>query len=302
MRDAQQKIARQALTQIKSIPMPGGDREWIDRLNAAPIPEFCALLDGVWEHSPWIIAQAAHMRPFSDVEDLMAAMWRTVCDADDSRKLALLRAHPDLAGRLAKAGNLSSDSGREQASLDLDRLGDEEYERFSAWNAEYRKRFDFPFIICVRNHTKASIAEAFEQRLANNISSEMQIALDEVRSIAAYRVRDRSRGMNGKLTTHVLDLVRGCPAAGMRIDVVDESGGVLKTFTTNQDGRTEPPALSSAEMREGIFELRFFVGAYFGERAFLDVVPVRFRISSAAESYHVPLLCTPWGYSTYRGS
>lgn len=282
--------------------MPGGDREWIDRLNAAPIPEFCALLDGVWEHSPWIVAQAAHMRPFSDVEGLMAAMWRIVCEADDSRKLVLLRAHPDLAGRLARAGNLSSDSGREQASLGLDRLGEEEYEQFSAWNQEYRKRFGFPFIICVRNHTRASIAEAFELRLRNNISSEMQIALDEVRRIAEYRVRDRSRGMNGKLTTHVLDLVRGCPARGMRIDLVDESGSVLKALTTNQDGRTESPALSPAEMREGVFEFRFFVGEYFGETAFLDTVPVRFRISSIAESYHVPLLCTPWSYSTYRGS
>jgi 5-hydroxyisourate hydrolase len=88
----------------------------------------------------------------------------------------------------------------------------------------------------------------------------------------------------------------------MRIDLVEESGQVLKTLTTNSDGRTESPALSPAEMREGVFELRFFVGAYFGETAFLDVVPVRFRISSAAESYHVPLLCTPWSYSTYRGS
>jgi len=229
-------------------------------------------------------------------------MWRIVCEADGSRKLALLRAHPDLAGRLARAGDLSGESGREQASLGLDRLGGEEYERFSAWNLEYRRRFEFPFIICVRDHTKSSIAEAFERRLRNNISSEMQIALDEVRRIAEYRVRDRSRGMNGKLTTHVLDLVRGSPAAGMRIDLVEESGRVLKTLTTNSDGRTESPALAPGEMREGVFELRFFVGTYFGETAFLDVVPVRFRITSAAESYHVPLLCTPWSYSTYRGS
>jgi 2-oxo-4-hydroxy-4-carboxy-5-ureidoimidazoline decarboxylase len=302
MRDAQQKIAPQHLIQIKRTLMPGGEREWMDRLNAAPVSEFCALLDGVWEHSPWIVAQTAHMRPFENVEGLMAAMWTIVCDADDSLKLALLRAHPDLAGRLARAGNLSCDSGREQASLGLDRLGDAEYERFSRWNREYRERFDFPFIICVRNHTKASIAEAFERRLGNNISSEMQIALDEVRSIAAYRVRDRSRGMNGKLTTHVLDLVRGCPAAGMRIDLMDESGSVLKTLTTNQEGRTESPALSPAEMRTGVYEFRFFVGTYFGETAFLDVVPVRFRISGITESYHVPLLCTPWSYSTYRGS
>ena len=109
--------------------------------------------------------------------------------------------------------------------------------------------------------------------------------------------------MSGKLSTHVLDLVRGGPAAGMRIDLADERGAILKSATTNADGRTDGPMLEAAEMRAGIFELRFHVAEYFaGQPGFLDVVPVRFRIVSAAEPHHVPLLCTPWAYSTYRGS
>lgn len=97
--------------------------------------------------------------------------------------------------------------------------------------------------------------------------------------------------------------MRGRPAAGMRIELREHpSGRVLKTLTTNPDGRTDELVLSDAEMREGEFELVFHVGGYFGENAFLDLVPVRFRISDAAAGYHVPLLCTPWSYSTYRGS
>lgn len=109
--------------------------------------------------------------------------------------------------------------------------------------------------------------------------------------------------MSGKLSTHVLDLVRGGPAAGMRIDLADAAGTILKTATTNADGRTDAPMLAPEEMRAEIFELRFHVAAYFAAAAgFLDVVPVRFRIVDAAQSCHVPLLCTPWSYSTYRGS
>ncbi len=106
-----------------------------------------------------------------------------------------------------------------------------------------------------------------------------------------------------KLSTHVLDLVRGCPAARMRIELLDEAGGVLKDVRTNADGRTDAPLLAANEMRAGTYELRFHIGEYFREAAgFLDVVPVRFRIADAGQSYHVPLLCSPWAYSTYRGS
>jgi hydroxyisourate hydrolase len=109
--------------------------------------------------------------------------------------------------------------------------------------------------------------------------------------------------MNSQLTTHVLDTMRGIPAAGMKIELwsLDQSK-LLKTVETNSDGRTEAPLLAGNELATGNFELIFYVGHYFGERRFLDRVPVRFVISDAAGKYHVPLLVSPWAYSTYRGS
>ena len=105
------------------------------------------------------------------------------------------------------------------------------------------------------------------------------------------------------LTTHVLDTRNGRPAAGMKIELWSVAPRkLLQSVTTNADGRTEQPLLSPNESRAGNFELVFFVGDYFGERAFLDQVPVRFSIADGSAKYHVPLLVSPWAYSTYRGS
>lgn len=105
------------------------------------------------------------------------------------------------------------------------------------------------------------------------------------------------------LSTHVLDTARGRPARGMKIELWSRDRSVLlKTVTTNDDGRTDAPLLSGDEMVAGEYELVFYVGDYFGEAKFLDRVPVRFTIADAAATYHVPLLVSPWAYSTYRGS
>ena len=114
--------------------------------------------------------------------------------------------------------------------------------------------------------------------------------------------------MHGKLSTHVLDLTTGRPAAGMRIELWNHDGKhtMLKAVTTNADGRTDEPLLASSELVVGSYELIFFVKDYFvthlEDSPFLDRVPVRFAIADAAANYHVPLLVTPWGYNTYRGS
>jgi 2-oxo-4-hydroxy-4-carboxy-5-ureidoimidazoline decarboxylase len=163
----------------------------LGELNGLGAAGFTDALAGIWEHSPWIAEAVASERPFASVGDLASAMARAVRAADETRKLALLRTHPDLAGKLARAGSLTAESAGEQASLGLDRLGDEEYAFFTEKNRAYRERFGFPFIICVREHTKATIREAFERRLASTREVEMEIALDEVRKIAEYRLRDR---------------------------------------------------------------------------------------------------------------
>jgi 5-hydroxyisourate hydrolase len=101
------------------------------------------------------------------------------------------------------------------------------------------------------------------------------------------------------LTTHVLDTARGRPAAGVRIELTLPDG-TRRSTVTNADGRTDSPLV--AEPAAGEYELVFAVGDYFGERAFLDRVPVRFTIADPDAHYHVPLLVSPWSYSTYRGS
>lgn len=116
--------------------------------------------------------------------------------------------------------------------------------------------------------------------------------------------------MPGKLSTHVLDTANGCPASGMRIELWSLKKGersLLKTFQSNSEGRTDEPLLSKTEFQIGQYEIVFYVGKYFAEKSgspisFLDQVPVRFGIAEADRSYHVPLLVSPWAYSTYRGS
>src|SRR6516162_805545 len=118
--------------------------------------------------------------------------------------------------------------------------------------------------------------------------------------------------MSAKLSTHVLDTTHGCPASGMRIELWSLDGSeptLITTAKTNADGRTDTPLLAEDEMKSGHYEIIFFVGDYFAAKSptlpktrFLDRVPVRFGIADAGASYHVPLLCSPWAYSTYRGS
>ena len=119
--------------------------------------------------------------------------------------------------------------------------------------------------------------------------------------------------MSGKLTTHVLDTANGCPGKGIAIalwqlDSKVDSRTLLKTFHTNHDGRTDEPLLTGEELQTGVYELVFSVGNYFArygnyaEPLFLDEIPIRFGISDIEAHYHVPLLVSPWSYSTYRGS
>jgi 5-hydroxyisourate hydrolase len=117
--------------------------------------------------------------------------------------------------------------------------------------------------------------------------------------------------VSGRLTTHVLDTAQGRPASGVAIELVrvGEGFGVLRSLHTNTDGRTDQPLLEGDDLRVGTYELRFSIGAYFARQPvhvddppFLDVVPVRVSIADAGAHYHVPLLASPWAYSTYRGS
>ena len=161
-----------------------------ERLNALDRAAFLALAGPVFEHSPWVAERAWTARPFDGIEGLHRAMMQVVANASADDKLALLRAHPDLAGKAARAGTLTADSTREQAGAGLDRLNDAEYIRFERLNRAYRKKFGFPFIVAVRRHTKETILAAYEQRLANDRDREIDMALKEVGLIAQLRLQN----------------------------------------------------------------------------------------------------------------
>ncbi|WP_247891771.1 2-oxo-4-hydroxy-4-carboxy-5-ureidoimidazoline decarboxylase [Azospirillum argentinense] len=152
---------------------------------------FVARFGGVFEHSPWVAEGAwdAGNRP-DDADGLHAAMVAVLRAADHGRKLALLNAHPDLAGRLALRGELTADSTAEQASAGLDRCTPEEFARFTELNDAYKARFGFPFILAVKGRSRADILEAFETRLSNGPEEEFATALAQVERITWLRLKD----------------------------------------------------------------------------------------------------------------
>jgi len=157
-------------------------------LNEANPASFIAVLGAIYEHSPWVAAGAYARRPFTDIASLAAAMADCVAAATSAQQDSLIAAHPDLAGRLARAGALAPSSATEQASLGLDRLSDAEFEQFEALNKQYRARFGFPFIIAVKRHTRASVLAAFRARLTHDARTERQTALREIDLIARLRL------------------------------------------------------------------------------------------------------------------
>lgn len=162
----------------------------LDQLNSAGAAAFTAALGHLFEHSPWVAAEAWADRPFRDPAQLHAALCARMRAAPRERQLALIRAHPDLAGRLARSRQLTADSTREQASAGLDRLADAELAEFVRLNAAYTARFGFPFVICARLNAKDAILEAMRRRLTHPPEVEFATALDEIGRIARLRLDD----------------------------------------------------------------------------------------------------------------
>ncbi len=281
-------------------------------LNAMAPEGFVAALGEVFEHAPWVAQAAVPGRPYATVAALHDAMIGAVRRQPPDRQLAFIGGHPELASRVARA-ELTDASKSEQGGLGLDRLSADEFATFSRLNRSYREKFRFPFIICVRRHTRDSILAQFERRLGNDIAAERAQALDEIGLITRLRLNALVNGpgkpvTEGRLFTHVLDLTTGRPAAGIKVTLHEIGGsarGLIAETVTNADGRTEKPLISGEPLRIGTYELTFEVGAYFRagpDMPFLDAIPIRFAIAEPERHYHVPLLMTPWSYTTYRGS
>ncbi|MCC5089266.1 2-oxo-4-hydroxy-4-carboxy-5-ureidoimidazoline decarboxylase [Xanthomonas campestris] len=153
--------------------------------NALDTAAFVARYRALFEHSPWVVERAARRRPFDDV---FGGLMQVVYDASPDDQLALIRAHPELAGRAAIDRTLTAASAAEQASAGLDRLDEDEFHRFHALNHAYRQRFGFPFVICVRLQDKAGILAELQRRLDASRNDEIATALAEIGKIVHLRL------------------------------------------------------------------------------------------------------------------
>ena len=287
-------------------------------LNTCTESDFVVALANIFEYSPWVADQAFAARPFAGISALFAAMKAAVERAPEALRLELIKAHPDLVDKTRRAEGLTAESAAEQNSVGLDRLSDAEYEAFERINNAYRAKFGFPYIVCVRRHTRDSIPLDFERRLQNDAATETASSIEEICRIAALRldqlvISDDRLPVHGRLSTHVLDTHSGKPAVGIEVELVERSrlgaSRVVTRAVTNADGRTDQPLIGGRPVPIGRYELNFRAGEYFRERKvpvsdppFLDDISLRFSVSEPEGHLHVPLLVTPWSYATYRGS
>jgi len=158
--------------------------------------EFVARFGGVFEHSPFVAERAfdAGAEIALTMQSVHAAMCSVFRAASAAERLGVLRAHPDLAGKLAIAGGLTQDSKAEQASAGLDRLSADEHARFTTLNTAYVEKFGFPFIIAVKGLTKDDILAAFETRIGNSVDQEFETACAQVEKIARLRLQSMLPG------------------------------------------------------------------------------------------------------------
>jgi 2-oxo-4-hydroxy-4-carboxy-5-ureidoimidazoline decarboxylase len=158
----------------------------LNRTDRAP---FVAALGNVFEHSPWVAEAAWSARPFARVADLHAAMVDAVERAGSARQLALIRAHPELAGKAAIRGELTASSTSEQSGAGLTACSPEEYARLTELNARYNAKFGFPFILAVKGYDRAGVIAEFARRVDNDVATERAEALRQIARIAAFRLQ-----------------------------------------------------------------------------------------------------------------
>jgi OHCU decarboxylase len=162
----------------------------VEGINKLDRRAFVERFGPLFEHSPWVAEAAWSDRPFADPDELFEALRAAMYAAPRERQLALIRAHPDLAGKAAIEGTLTRQSRREQAAAGLDRLTPDEYEAFTRTNEAYRARFGFPLVVCVREHTKESVLRTAAERLQHSPEEEVREALGEIAKIARLRLEE----------------------------------------------------------------------------------------------------------------
>jgi 2-oxo-4-hydroxy-4-carboxy-5-ureidoimidazoline decarboxylase len=165
-------------------------KQSLSELNDMDVTAFVQLLGGVFEHSPWVAKGVVSQRPFATLAQLHAAMVAVIEGAGLPAQLRLIRAHPELAGKAALRGELTAESTREQSGAGLDQCSPEEFAALQRLNAEYKAKFDFPFIVAVRGHARQSIIALLGQRLANSVEVERTECLQQIYRIGLLRLQD----------------------------------------------------------------------------------------------------------------
>jgi len=299
--------------------------------------DFVSAIGGIYENTPWIAESfynstlsssldaatlQANKERITNVRVLFSELEKVRRSGSKEKQLDLLKSHPDLCLKIDAAADITEESKHEQSQAGLSSLTPAEREEFTALNNEYKSKFPFPFILAVRNVSKSTVLSALAGRVNSTLEGEVECASFQVTKIAWMRLLDAVDAPDGAthggfLTCHVLDTANGVPAEGMVVDlyiheVVEgvQTSRLLKSFLTNFDGRLDGPALKGEEFKVGVYEWKFYVGDYFAKFSnsrvsgtpFLDVVPLKFGLDDPTEHYHVPLLVSPWSYSTYRGS
>ena len=169
----------------------------VSSVNALSEVDFVKLLEGIYENSPWVAMAAFSMRPFANAEALRAALQIVVDSSSRESQRELICEHPDLAGRVARSGQLTDASTQEQGRLGLERLSDEEYEIFDRLNEAYKERFQFPFVICVGLvEDRKDLLKAFQKRIENTLEEEHDTAISEIHKIARIRLRELIEGIS----------------------------------------------------------------------------------------------------------
>ncbi|WP_153100192.1 2-oxo-4-hydroxy-4-carboxy-5-ureidoimidazoline decarboxylase [Paraburkholderia hayleyella] len=162
----------------------------LKQLNQASVEAFVAALSGVFEHSPWVARDVASQRPFASIDALHRTMSQAVEAAGEPTQLALINAHPELAGKAAIRGELTQESTREQSGAGLDQCTQDEFDTLLRLNAAYREKFGFPFILAVRGYDRHGIIKNFEARVNHSYAEELRASLDQIYRIARFRLDD----------------------------------------------------------------------------------------------------------------
>lgn len=276
-------------------------------LNALSEREARAALERCCGAARWVALMLAR-RPYGDREALFAAAEECYKQLGPSDYLEAFSHHPriggDLAALRARFTTTASWSSDEQAGASG--ASDETLEALRGGNLQYEARFGHIFIVCASGKSAAEMLELLRARLGNSPERELAIAAEE--QLAITRLRLDKLALPGKLTTHVLDTALGRPATNLRVRLEQLEQGAaavaIAERTTDGDGRV-PDLLAGRALELASYRLTFEVGPYFAASArdcFYPEVTITFAVRAPNEHHHVPLLISPFGYSTYRGS